>query len=433
MKVILLKCHKKTLFSYFEPVVTEPLELAYLQSVLDEINIPSLIHDSLFIKKSYKDYIKEFNPHIVYLTGYVTATDIIINRAKWIKENFPNIKIIVGGVYAQINYDDFLCDYIDYIVNSPSLLSFKKLILNIREKKSMSNVDGIIFKENGEWVINDSFKVQYWEDYVPNRKFFNKYKHKTKYLNYNNMALLKASHSCPFSCNFCYCKLLNEGHYITRSNEHILDEIKSITSDYIWIVDDTFLVDKNRVMDFCDQLEKSNISKKFIAYSRADFISSNPNIIKRLSTLGFIDFIVGMEAVSTSELNSYNKSLTINENIRTIEILKNYNINLTALFIVNHNYTREDFKTLRNFIRKYKLKTYTLSIFTPMKGTEIYEEYKDLMDNVSYEKFDFLNLLIKPIHLSRGRFLWKFYKTYVLQLFYSSNYMKFLFNRLRGN
>jgi radical SAM superfamily enzyme YgiQ (UPF0313 family) len=414
-------------------VVTEPLELEYLQGVLDDINIPSLIHDSLFIKKSYKDYIKEFNPHIVYLTGYVTATEIIINRAKWIKRNFPHIKIIVGGVYAQINYEDFLCDPIDYIVNSSSLLSFKSLILNIGENKRLNNMDGVIFKKNNEWIINKSLKIGSWEDYMPNREFFYRYKNRTKYLNYENMALLKASHSCPFSCNFCYCKLLNGGHYVTRSNDSIIDEIKSIHSDYVWIVDDTFLVDKNKVMDFCDRLEKSNINKKFIAYSRADFISSNPNTIKRLSSLGFVDFIVGMEAVSTSELDSYNKSLTINENIRTIEILNNYNINLTALFIVNHNYTIKDFKTLRNFIRKYNLKTYTLSIFTPMKGTEIYKEYKDLMDKVSFKKFDFLNLLIKPTHLCKFRFLWEFYKTYVLQLFYSSKYIKFLFNRLRGN
>lgn len=432
MKILLIKCHKKTLFSYFEPVVTEPLELEYLQGVLDTIKIDSLIHDSLFMKSSYKNHINTYKPNIVYLTGYVTAVSVVLNAAQWIKSNYPKTTIVIGGIYAQINFEDFLCEYVDYVITTPSLDSFKKLILCIKDNCEISNIKGIMYKQENAWHKTNPIKITYWENFKPNRNFLKKNKNRTKYLNYKNIALLKSAHSCPFDCNFCYCKLLNSGHYISGDISNIIEELKNIDNEYIWIVDDTFLVDKHKVNEFCDKLIEFNINKKFIAYSRADFISSNPDIINKLSSLGFIDLIVGMEAINPTELNNYNKKVQVSENVRTIEILKESNINLTALFIVNPDYKIEDFKNLRKFIRIHKLKTYTLSIFTPMKGTALYEDYKEILDKVPFEKFDFLNLLIEPKHMSKYRFYMEFYKSYILQLFYSKTYINFFFNRLRG-
>ena len=40
MTVFLEKVRQKTLFSAFEPIITEPLELIYLQTVLSQENIP---------------------------------------------------------------------------------------------------------------------------------------------------------------------------------------------------------------------------------------------------------------------------------------------------------------------------------------------------------------------------------------------------------
>jgi SAM-dependent methyltransferase len=48
MKVLLVKCHKKTIFSIFEPIRTEPLELEYLSALLGKAEVEHIIHDSLF-------------------------------------------------------------------------------------------------------------------------------------------------------------------------------------------------------------------------------------------------------------------------------------------------------------------------------------------------------------------------------------------------
>ena len=49
MIVFLKKIRVSTVFSKFEPVVVEPLELCYLQSVLNDMNIENYIIDDLFI------------------------------------------------------------------------------------------------------------------------------------------------------------------------------------------------------------------------------------------------------------------------------------------------------------------------------------------------------------------------------------------------
>ena len=48
MIVFLKKVRVKTIFSAFDPVKVEPLELAYLKTVLDEMDVENYIVDDLF-------------------------------------------------------------------------------------------------------------------------------------------------------------------------------------------------------------------------------------------------------------------------------------------------------------------------------------------------------------------------------------------------
>jgi hypothetical protein len=78
MIVFLEKVRVKTIFSIIDPVRVEPLELCYLKSVLNDMNIDSYIVDELFDFSPPKD----ITPDIVVLTGYNTAENEIIRMSE---------------------------------------------------------------------------------------------------------------------------------------------------------------------------------------------------------------------------------------------------------------------------------------------------------------------------------------------------------------
>ena len=120
MTVFLEKVRQKTLFSAFEPIITEPLELIYLQTVLSQENIPSYIIDPLFEMKAPDSEV----PDLIILSGYNVAENLIIKTARRWRKTFPSARIMVSGVHAQLNREVFQDEAIDFIFFSQSLETF---------------------------------------------------------------------------------------------------------------------------------------------------------------------------------------------------------------------------------------------------------------------------------------------------------------------
>jgi hopanoid C-3 methylase len=429
-KVLLVKCHKKTIFSRLEPIITEPLELEYLAASLKKLGIEYKIYDPLLEGGSFRRVYDSYEPDILALSGYITAVEIIKEYSAYAKQKNPQVKVVVGGVHAEVNYEDFFNEFIDVVVHSGGAYSFEKLIKTDFNIEKLQNLEGIAFMHEDGFKVNKKVYTNAEDILLPDRGYFNSYKHRTKYLNYGPVAIIKTALSCPFSCSFCYCKQLNMGKYSARTIEAVVKEIAAIDCEHLWIVDDSFLIDRKRVARFIELIEESSIKKKFIAYSRADFISKNEDLIEKLSSIGFIDLIVGMEAVDDSYLTGFNKNVRADENMKAARILERHGINLTALFIAGIDFTVKDFKNLRSWIRKMGLKLYTLSIFTPMKGLKNFDEYRSKLLTEDYSKWDFLHLVIRPEKMSIAGFYFQFYLSYAAQFFSNREVRNLIYKRV---
>jgi radical SAM superfamily enzyme YgiQ (UPF0313 family) len=335
-------------------------------------------------------------PDIIVLTGYNTAENAIISKSKIYKNKFPDVKIIVGGVHIQENAEYFRVSTIDYVFHSGSLNTFKQLIENIISDNCIPLSRGVDTFKGGDWHIGDKESIYENESIKPDRDFFNKAKSQFKYLNKRNVALIKGSIGCPYNCAFCYCKLLNNRHFIKADYEAMIEEMESIDSDYYWIVDDVLFSSRNDALKFMDIIEKRKSDFKIIGYLRADFICRERDLLKRLRDAGLREVIVGFEATVNDELKAYEKTTNAIDYPLAISLLKENNIDLTALFMVQPDYSVKDFKILNKFIKDNKLDCYTISIMTPIKGTKLYEEMKDSLIDKRAEKYDFLHLVLKP-------------------------------------
>ena len=415
MNVLLVRPKSLSIIANSNIIDLEPLELEYLYTVAREEKVNCEILDSIFDKRNLKEVLISYDPDLVVISGYITQEQIIIAYSKIIKDHNSSIKIIVGGVHAEVNYNRFYVSTIDIISHSSSLEPFRKILKmgTIYDVSELANIDGICYRNNNEWTVNKNLSINPNDLPIPDRAHFNKNKHLYRYLGFSPCAIVKTAFSCPYNCSFCFCRKINDGKYIARDINLVVDEIEKIECECIHIIDDTFLIDRERISKFISLIKERNIVKKFIFYSRADFVVHNKDLISELSDIGAKGIIVGLEAIDDSTLNSYSKETSENINLQCVKTLKDNNIECLGLFIIDVNATKEDFNKLYKWVKRVKLNYASVSIFTPIPGTDDFEKYKNKLTTDKIEYWDFLHLVLEPTNMSRKAFYLEYYKLFM--------------------
>ncbi|HEY6914164.1 MAG TPA: hypothetical protein VI413_05760, partial [Paludibacter sp.] len=177
----------------------------------------------------------------------------------------------------------------------------------------------------------------------------------------------------------------------------------------IFIVDDTFLTGAKRLEAFCDELEKRNIRKKFIAYGTAHFISAHPDLLARLKKNGLSALIVGFEYINDAGLKAVGKDASTANNDHTIALCRQLDIELFALFITDINWKHADFQQLASYIRKKKIRFATFSTPTIFPKTDMAIQQNTIFNIKLLWRYDLLRLHEKPVHISAvSYYLWLF-------------------------
>ncbi len=429
-KIILIKVRNKTLFTVFNPILVEPLELEYLRSICNSKGLNSYIKDDIF-DDNENVLIKDGD--IFVLTGYNVSENQILIEAEEIKKQHPSSIVIVGGVHVENNSSFFHRDFVDYVIHSHDLRAFDRildLIMNEGEYFEESPLGYDYRNDDGSWTNGDILIKENYLDILPDRSLLERNINKTRYLDKSSVGLVKGSISCPFNCSFCYCREINQGKYLKADYSKLVTEIKSVPTDYVWIVDDVLFTNKNDALEFIDEMKKVKPNKKIIIYLRADFIIKEEDILEDLIDQGLDEVIIGFEAVTKSELKNYNKGTNPVDYPKVISILNSLNLDYSGLFMVHPDYGIKDFLNLLSFIKENKIDLYTISIFTPLKGTRDFEALKDQLTKTDPKYFDFLHLVIKS-KLPKPVF-YLFFMIIHLRLLRSKRVWTFIKNNLLG-
>lgn len=414
LKVLLIRPKYSSLVAHLEP-----LGLEYLAGLARDLEITCEIHDEFDRPWTFRfsrmcRIIKKGGYNFVGLNANANTVDYIIKRAKQLKQKFPRITIMVGGPEAEMNYREFLTDDIDIVYYDNGLRSLKAIWSAGLDIDVMDEQTGIAFKKNGEWIVKEKGDPVCGFINKPDRTAFYRGLKKNYIFMKGKYALSKASFSCPFNCSFCYCTKMNSGVYTERDMNEVLDELEEIKHDKVWFVDDTFFFHKERVIEFCNEVIKRGIKKEFMAYARADFIAENPDVLPLAYEAGFRDILVGLEAITDELLDEYNKQTSKEINERAIKNLLDNNIVCDGLFVISYTATRKDFKNLMTFIKDNNLLWVVFGIFTPYKGTDAYDEYKDMVVNFKSWRLDGTHITIKPTNMSSFEYMLRYYWIHVL-------------------
>lgn len=401
MKVMLVrpKPHKNSL-GLSDLMTCEPIELEYVAALCKSLGHDVVLVDMILEKKSLKELVILENPKVVMFTSYITHVNVIKDYSDIVKGVNKKIITAVGGVHSEVIPEDFKHKNIDYVLGKNGMQNVEILLKAIESKKTPK------FKND---KIDKTYKLP-----MPDRNITAKYRKYYDYAYHVPCALLKTSFGCPYSCKFCFCVEITGHSYFERELAPVMEELKVIEEPNVFIVDDNFLVSRNRIISFCKLLEENNINKKFIIFGRADFIVKNPDMIELLAKHGLDAVFVGIESFKQSDLNDFNKKTDVETSEKASEVLYKYNVDLYAGAIVGPDWDKKDFRNFAKWIRRMHIRYVNLQPLVPLPGTPIYDDYKGrlLLDEKEYEKWDLTHLAIMPTNLSPTSYYYEIIRGY---------------------
>jgi len=366
-----------------------PIWLSYATGVVESNGHKVRLVDAPAWNWKLKDVIndaKKFSPDLVVVDSNFSSLKNDCNIAKLLKDETGAISVLVGPPASQFP-EKILNSGIDIVARFEYDFTIGDIAEAIEEGKSLENVKGISYMENGKIIHNPDreFATSDELDRIP---FVSKvYK---KHLNIKDyflshtlypMVQIFTGRGCPNRCTFCsWPKTLMGRKYRVRSVKNVVDEFEYITKELpevkeIFIEDDTFTINKKRIRDICNEIIKRKLDITWSCNARANLDYETMKVMKEAGCR-LLD--VGYESGSDEILKNIKKGITTKESRRFTEDAKRAGLMILADFIFGlPGETKETAEQTIRFVKEIKPNIVQFAVATPIPGTEFYDYVKE--------------------------------------------------------
>lgn len=315
--------------SYFPP-----LQLACLAAGTRKEGFETIIVDSIannwHMEATAKAIVDERPDYVG-----ITSTTVSIHRAGklagLIKEQAPDIKVLIGGVHLSAMPVETMQTFpaFDIGVIGEGDITIVELLNALKNNTPLDDVNGIIFQNDGEFKKSaprplirdlDSLPFPAW-DLLPDLPKF--YRPALQSVRRLPSTTVMTTRGCFGKCTFCSRTVF--GNKIrAHSTDYVIDMIKHLCSKYgmrdFQIEDDSFLSFPSRVIDICRRIrdEKLNISWNCLA--RVDRIK--PEILAEVKKAGCWQIQFGIESGSQNILDFIEKGITLEQIENAVRLKK---------------------------------------------------------------------------------------------------------------
>ena len=305
-----------------------PLGLMYLAAFLEQHHYSVKICDMNIGESLSPHFIWDDRPKFVGITATTLNFYDVLQVAKSIKDLDKNIKVIVGGAHCSIYPDETLeFPQIDYVVKGEGELPVLEILngasRGVYGPRQVDDVDSLPMP--ARHLLKGNYGTA---------------------LARKKSASLVSSRNCPMRCSFCYQP---GGHWRARTANSVVAEMQQLAKEGIGeieIYDDTFTLNRQRVVDICSLILRSKIKIDWNIRTRVDRVDD--------------DLLEQMKIAGCKRIN--------------------YGIEIQAYFMLGSpDETLDEMKQTVKFAKEMNPDYAYFSITSPMPGTDMYRQ--GLKDN----------------------------------------------------
>jgi len=423
MRVLLVKPHAQLLVPIRLQegfLHLEPLELEIVAGGLDPEEEVKILDLGLEKNRNqfavFEKTIKLWQPDLVGFTGYSTNLSLIKKLAKTTKSLNPKIITVVGGIHATLLPKDFADSQIDVIVRGEGGLVLREMVRRFKKGKPLFFDNLALSPQDPDFMAKAELEPPVYPEIdkipLPRRDLVERSRYfcvwtssdtgRLKTL-FPQVASLRTSIGCAFSCSFCVIHHLMHRRYLQRQALDVVNELAGLKEKYIYFLDDEMFLNSQRCQQIAELLISRGIKKEYSSWSRSDTIVKHPELFKLWKQAGLSTLFVGLESMDEEKLVEYKKLLSVETNRKAIAILKEIGITLHAAFIVQPDFNEEDFKRLEQETLALCPAEVTFTVLSPSPGTSFWNENKHRFICNPYYYYDCMHTIL-PTRLPLKKF-----------------------------
>lgn len=330
--------------------------LAYISAALYKLQIPHKIIDQDIMPFPKDRFLKEKEDDFG-----ISVKFNILNEAKritkLIHKKYPKSKIFWGGPHMRNK------EVVKNLKREFPYVIFKEEYYD-QELLKTNDLDKIPFPRYEDFdsfdYIMDNFRTGFWS--------------------YSMIT----SRGCPFKCTFCN----SDKNFRARSADNCINELEYAQKNYkikrFQILDDNFIIIKERVFKFCRKVKELNMDWMLPNGIRADLITEE--LAEQMKEAKCLMISFGIECADEGVLKEVHKGETLSQIEKGIKIAKKY-FQVNGFFIIGLPGSSYE-KDLKSYEWAKQIGIIAhFGILVPIPGTEIETDPKT-KKYVNYELLD---------------------------------------------
>ncbi|MFH1720970.1 MAG: radical SAM protein [Candidatus Altiarchaeota archaeon] len=354
--------------------MTPPLGLLYLasQARLDGHVIE--IHDASLSKIKIK--------HQVDVVGISASTPTFyhaIEIAAQLKNEF-DVPILIGGPHISAFPSDLNPSSFDYAILGESEITIRNLLKAIENGSGIKDVQGIAFKDDkGEIITTKKQPLIPNLDDLPIPAYdlidLNEYKASPVISKRIPLGSMITSRGCPYKCVYCDRRIFGE-KFRAHSPKRVVEEIALLKEKHgakeIRFWDDSFNIEKQRVMAICESLINEGLDIEWSCLARANLVDKE--MLAMMRKAGCWQISYGLESGTQKLLDSIKKGLTLKQGEDAVKWTKAEGIESRGFFMLGlPGETKDTLNDTVSFACKIHLDLAQFYTTIPFPGSELYQ------------------------------------------------------------
>lgn len=377
--------------NYFEGKIPFSRALLTLGNILKRGNFQVLYFN--LIKHNLSEILDIMDADYIFMSALTPNVKMIAEICKSIKTINSSTQIIIGGYHVDYLGEIFLKTYsqIDYIVQSEVEFFANQMLLFGEVQNSF---EGILYRnDNGTVIVNkiESSSKLVLDLEIPDYSLLDEIN--SYQINVSTMR------GCIGRCSFC----INGYRWgnprftsIERVKEELLwlkDHLKP--NSIIYLTDNVFTIDRERVLEICQFIQKNKIQFRFSCDIKAGYVDIE--LIEQMEKSGFFQIGIGFEEANNEILKLNRKETTFEENVQSAKLVKEHSSMMVFAYWVTglpgstYESLAQNVLSIGNLLKEDIVDIVSPRMFVPYPGTPIYlkqDKYKLQIYDYDWHNYD---------------------------------------------
>jgi anaerobic magnesium-protoporphyrin IX monomethyl ester cyclase len=375
-----------------------PMGLAYLAAVSERRGHQVRVYDGDVEDAPLETVIDEFEPSVVGITANTTQITAAWRDAALVK-SISRAAVVLGGPHpTTLPEESAAKPFVDVVVRSEGEATWIELLDYLEpgdqddpvHTRISSAIAGITYHTGDGEVVStpdrSPIPVQELNELpLPAWRLFKLERYTNLQPTVDQVKGLSlpilTSRGCPYRCS--YCSQIGPRRWRARSVESVIAEwrwlVQEVGAAEIGVLDDSFNIDRKRVLDICDRLAQEHLNH--VPWIMINGIRANladEEVLGAMKRAGCIRTAFGVESGNQAILDSVvDKHLTLDQVRSAFSAARTVGMETIGFFIIGMpGETEETMDDTIRFACELDPVVANFSIATPFPGTQMYETVK---------------------------------------------------------